>query len=243
MGIPYLPTLIDEFLFSSIKQFQNVNLTKKNVIIDGNSFLYFLYDRIRVKDSSKSMAQRITATQFGYDGWWTEFRNNFKNFKDSCADVYVVFDGFRKSNDHRRTDPDRPSSVRFNDDNDNRPSLIREELLNILHQLQISVHVAPSEADPMIVQMARERQAYIVARDVDYHLYELTQGYVPLPDLTFETLEGRLYHMTDVFPGLSQRSVALWATIIAFDFVDFDVLTVISLFLRNIKGTICRYGL
>jgi hypothetical protein len=230
MGIPYLATLIDEFLFSSTKQFKHVNLAKKNVIIDGNSFLYFLYDRIRVKDSSKSMAQRITATQFGYDGWWTEFRNNLKKFEDNCASVVVVFDGFHKSIDHRRTDPDRPSSVQCNDDNDNRPSLIRDELLNILHQLEISVYVAPNEADPTIVQMARERHAYIVARDVDYHLYELNEGYVPLPDLTFETLEGRLYHMTDVFQGLSQRSVALWATIIGFDFVDFDVLKVISLF-------------
>jgi hypothetical protein len=243
MGIPYLPTFIDKFLFSSTKQFQHVNLKKKNVIIDGNSFMYFLYDHIRMEDSSKSMAQRITATQFGYDGWWKEFQNNLKKFKDNCASVDVVFDGFHKPNDHRRADPDRPSSVRFDDDNDNQPSLIREELLNILHELQISVYVAPSEADPMIVQMARERHAYIVARDVDYHLYELNQGYVPLPNLTFETLEGRLYHITDVFQGLSQRSVALWATIIAFDFVDFDVLQVISLFLRNMKGTICHYGL
>ncbi|CAF1006160.1 unnamed protein product [Adineta steineri] len=177
-----------------------------------------------MEDSSKSMAQRITATQFGYDGCWIEFRNNLKKFKDNCKDVYVVFDGFRKSNDHRRTDPDRHSSVRFDDNNDNRPSLIREELMNILHQLQIMVYVVPSEADPMIVRMARERQAYIVARDVDYHLYKLDQGYVPLPHLKFDTLEGRLYHMADVFQGFTEKSVALWATIIAFDFVNFDVL-------------------
>ncbi|CAF3241716.1 unnamed protein product [Rotaria sp. Silwood2] len=170
------------------------------------------------------MAQRVTATQFGYDGLWKKLRNSLKQFKEKCANVVVVFDGVSKPNEHRRTDPERASSVKFNDDGCVLPALLRDEFLLILHNLEIQVYVSSGEADPTIVKMARKHNAYIVARDSDYYLYEIQKGYVPLPDLALSTLEGQYYHMRDVFQDMTQRSVALWATTIAFDFIDLEVL-------------------
>ncbi|CAF4090645.1 unnamed protein product [Rotaria sp. Silwood2] len=181
------------------------------------------------------MAQRVTATQFGYDGLWEKLRNSLRQFKEQCANVVVVFDGVSKPNERRRSDPERASSVKFDDDDCSLPSLLRDELLLILHNLQIEVYVSPGEADPMIVQMARKHDAYIVARDSDYYLYEIQKGYVPLPDLTLLTLKGQYYCMMDVFPGMTQQSVALWATAIAFDFICLDVLQVLFHFHNYIK--------
>ncbi|CAF4684792.1 unnamed protein product [Rotaria sp. Silwood1] len=170
------------------------------------------------------MVQRVTATQFGYDGLWEKLRNSLKQFKEKCANVVVVFDGVSKPNKHRRVDPERASSVKFNDDGCGLPSLLRDEFLLVLYNLQIQVHVSSGEADPMIVKMARKHDAYIVARDSDYYLYEVKKGYVPLSYLTFPTLDGRYYHMRDVFQGMTQKSVALWATTIAFDFIDLEAI-------------------
>ncbi len=72
------------------------------------------------------------------------------------------------------------------------PSLMYEEFLSILHYLQIPVYVAEGEADPMIVNMAREYDAYIIADDSDYHLYKFDRGYVPLSYFSLDKLEGRL---------------------------------------------------
>jgi hypothetical protein len=227
MGVPFLSTFIDDFLFATKNPSKSVNLTNQNVIIDGYSFFYFIYDQTRNEDQSKSMAQRVTATQFGYDGLWEKLRKSLRQFKENCANVIVVFDGVSKPNKHRRPDPERASSVKFNDDSCGLPSLLRDELSLILHNLKIEIYVSQGEADPIIVQMARKRDAYIVARDSDYYLYEIKRGYVPLPYLELSTLEGQYYHMTDVFQGMTQRSTALWVTTIAFEFISLAVLQVL----------------
>jgi hypothetical protein len=101
-----------------------------------------------------------------------------------------------------------------------------EEFLSILHYLQIPVYVAEGEADPRIVNMAREHDAYIITDDSDYHLYKFDRGYVPLSYFSFDKLEGRLYHMADIFQWMNQEGVALWAIVMTFDFIKFDDLDV-----------------
>jgi hypothetical protein len=141
------------------------------------------------------------------------------------ANVDVVFDGIFESNKHRRPDPKRDSTIQFNNSRSRLPPLLHDQLVSILHDLNIEVHIAPGEADPMIVQMARKRDAYIVVRDSDYFLYGATKGYVPLDTLAFPT--GKYYYMQDVFQDMTQRGVALWATTIAYDFISLNDLQVI----------------
>jgi len=186
---------------------------------------------IKREEKNKSITERITATNLGYDGLSEEFRSILKQFKDKCANVDVVFDGIFESNKHRRTDPKRDSTIQFNNSRSRLPPLLHDQFVSILHDLNIKVHIAPGEADPMIVQMARKRDAYIVARDSDYFLYGDTKGYVPLDKLEFPTLQGEYYYMQDVFQDMTQRGVALWATTIAYDFITLDVLQVIMHFL------------
>ena len=230
MGIPYLTTLINTYLFSKSDPSKSVNLTQKNVIIDGYSLFYFIYYMIEGEDRNKLITERITTTKFAYDGLSEKFRSILKEFKDQCANVDVVFDGIFDSNKHRRPDPKRDSTIQFNNSRSRLPPLLHDQLVSILHDLDIKVHVAPGEADPMIVQMARKRDAYIVAKDSDYFLYGDTKGYVPLGKLAFSTLKGEYYHMQDVFQNMSQRGVALWTTTIAYDFINLDVLQVIRHF-------------
>lgn len=100
--------------------------------------------------------------------------------------------------------------------------------MDVLHQLNINVRIAPGQADPMIVQIATEHNAFIVARDSDYFLYKNTKGYVPLDTLHLSTLQGEFYHMEDVFKDMSQQSVTLWATTITYEIITLDVLQVNS---------------
>jgi hypothetical protein len=179
---------------------------------------------IKREDKDKS------TTEFAYDSLAERFRSILKRFKDNCGKVNVVFDGSFESNRHRRPDPQRDSSVQFINGRSRLPPLLHDQLMSILHDLDIKVRIAPGEADPMIVKMAREHDAYIVARDSDYFLYEATKGYVPLDRLDFPTLQGEYYYMRDVFPDMTQESVALWATTIIYDFVELDDLQVNYIF-------------
>jgi 5'-3' exonuclease len=228
MGPPYFTTFNYGYLFSNRDPSKSVNLTNENVIIDGYSLFYFIYYMIKREDKDKPITEQITTTKFAYDGLSEKFRSILKQFKDNCANVDVVFDGIFESNKHRRPDPKRDSTIQFNNSRSRLPPLLHDQLMSILHDLDIKVHIAPGEADPMIVQMARKRNAYIVARDSDYFLYGDTKGYVPLDTLAFPTLQGRYYYMQDVFQGMTQRGVALWATTIVYDFINLDVLQVIT---------------
>jgi hypothetical protein len=227
MGPPFLTTLSFTYLFSNGDPSKSVNLTNENVIIDGHSLFYYM---IKSKDKDKPITEQITTTKAAYDGLSEEFRKILKEFKDNCANIDVVFDGIFESSKHRRPDPERDSTVQFNNSRRRLPPLLYDQLMGILHDLNIKVHIAPGEADPMIVQMARKRNAYIVARDSDYFLYGDTKGYVPLDKLEFSTLKGKYYYMQDVFQDMTQRGVALWATTIVYDFISLDVLQVIMHF-------------
>jgi 5'-3' exonuclease len=226
MGAPYFTTLIFIYLFSKRDPSKPINLNNKNVIIDGYSLFYFIYYMVKREDKNKSMNERITTTKFGYDGLSERFRSILNQFKDNCANVKVVFDGSFESDKPRRPDPKRDSSVQFNNSRSRLPSLLYSQLMSIIHDLNIEVHIAPGEADPMIVRMARKHDAYIVARDSDYFLYGDTKGYVPLDTLDFPTFQGKYYSMQDVFRNMTQRGVALWATTIIYDFVELDALQV-----------------
>lgn len=225
MGPPYFTTLNYTYLFSNNDPSKSVNLTKKNVIIDGYSFVYFIY--YMTNNENKPIATAL----FEYDGLSENFRNILKQFKDNCANVDVVLDGIFEPNKHRRPAPKRDSTIQFNNSRSHLPPLLCDLFMSILRELNITVHIAPGEADPKIVQMARKYNAYIVARDSDYFLYGDTKGYVPLDALAFPTLEGKYYHMKDVFQGMTQQGVALWAITIVYDFISLDVLQVIMHFL------------
>lgn len=243
MGVPYLKTFIFSYLFSKKDPFKPINLTKKNVIIDGYSLFYYIYYTIIEEDGNKDPTDRITAIKFAYDSLSKKFREYLQKFKNNCANVRIVFDGNYEAKQYRRPDPQRDSSIRFNRNRSRLPALLHDQLMSIVRDLDIEVYIAPGEADPMIVRMARGCDAYIVARDTDYFLYGETKGYVPLDTLTFKTLEGRSYQMQDVFQDMNQESVALWATTIIYDFIKFDVLEVIISFsfLNRISKYCCVY--
>ena len=192
---------------------------------------------IKREDKDKPINEQITTKKFSYDGLSKRFEEILKQFKDQCANIYVVFDGISESNKHRRPDPKRDSAVQFKNGCSRLPLILPDQLISLLHDLKINVRMAPGEADPMVVQMAREHNAYIVARDSDYFLYKNIKGYVPLDKLDLSNLQGQYYRMEDVFPDMSQESVALWATIIGYQFINLDVLQVIRTFssLNNIS--------
>jgi hypothetical protein len=230
MGIPFFSSLIYGYLIQSTDHLKQINLTKKNVIIDGNSFMYFIYKTIVIEDRKKQMNQRLTGTPFGYDGCWKKFRDTLCLFKKKCSTVIVVFDGILKSNPYRRPDPYRPCNSYFVDDEEQKrlPTLLRHQFMNILRELDIDIVVARGEADPLIVGMAQKKTAYIVAYDSDYHLYPLFQGFVSLRYLDLKTLIEPCFRMADVFGRINGKGVALWATLIGNNFVSFDKLQVLS---------------
>lgn len=238
MGIPYFTTLIYQYLFSNNGPTRQVNLTNENVIIDGYSLFYFIYYMIKKEDNNKPINEQITTKKYSYEGLSKRFEEILKEFKTKCAKLMVVFDGISQSNKYRRRDPKRDSTVQFNNGRSRLPRLLHDELIHILHQLNINVHVTPDEADPIIVQMAQKHNAFIVARDSDYFLYNTTKGYVPLDKMELKTLQGTYYRMNDVFKDILQEGIALWATTITYDVIHLDVLQVIHhfrLFKSNIE--------
>ena len=226
MGIPYLTTFIYSHLLSNTNQRKSVKLDNANVIIDGYSLFYFVYNQIEKEKKDKPIDEEY----FIYENFSKDLENILKELKQRCANVIVVFDGICQSKQYRRDDPKRDSSVQFSNGQSQLPSLFHDQLITILRQLEIPVRTAPGEADPFIVRMAIERQAFIIARDSDYFLYQTIKGYVPLDTLDLSTLQGEYFHMRDVFPDMTRESVALWATTITYNFIDLHSLKVYSTF-------------
>ncbi len=106
MRIPFFPTLVYEYLIESIDNLKQINLANKDVIIDGNSFMYYIYNEIVKEDKKKEMLKRLTGTPFGYDGCWKIFHDILVLFKQKCSTVIVVSDGIFKSNSDRRRNLD-----------------------------------------------------------------------------------------------------------------------------------------
>ena len=185
--------------------------------------MYFIYDQILKNDRRKSRNQCLSHKSFDYSGYWKYLRQTLNVFKKECSSVLVVFDGVFKRNANRRPDPERTSGIcfsGFNVDQNQLPSLFRDAFIDSLRDLNIEVIVARGEADPMIVRLAQDRNAYIVAADTDYHLHDLPRGYTPLKFLDLRRLQGILYRMNDVFEGVDAKGVALWASFIKYDYVS-----------------------
>ncbi|MCC7159925.1 MAG: hypothetical protein IT281_10370 [Ignavibacteria bacterium] len=206
-----------------------MNLKDQSIIIDANSFIYFIYNEILNGDKLQYGNQVLTATPFNYDGYWDFSKKVLNKLKQDCFEVLVVFDGVFKRNANRRPDPERASSLHVNGSNgcqNQLPLLFRRGFIDILGELDIGVNVARGEADPMIVRLAQDRKAYVVAADSDYHLYDLPLGYVPLQFLNLNSIKGSLYQLNDVFTGMDTGGVALWASLIKYNFVKLTELQV-----------------
>ncbi|CAF4429189.1 unnamed protein product [Rotaria socialis] len=222
MGPHYAHTFFYKYLTELNNHATRVNLKDQSIIIDANSFMYFIYNEILNDDKHKNRNQILTTIPFNYDGYWDYSKQVLNKFKQDCSDVLVVFDGVFKRNANRRPDPERASSLHvteFNGYQNQLPLLFRRGFIDILRELDIGVNVARGEADPMIVRLAQDRNAYVVAADSDYHLYDLPQGYVPLYFLKLKALKGSLYQLDDVFTGMDAKGVALWASLIKYNFV------------------------
>ncbi|CAF1080427.1 unnamed protein product [Rotaria sp. Silwood1] len=143
-------------------------------------------------------------------------------FKNECSHVIVVFYGVFKRNANRRPDSERTSSIRFiefNASQNQLPPLFRRRFIDNLRELDIDIIVARGDADPMIVGLAQDHDAYVVAADTYYHLYDLPRSYVPLKFLNLQRLKEPLYRMNDVFAAMDSSSVALRASLVKYDFV------------------------
>ncbi|CAM4824738.1 unnamed protein product [Rotaria magnacalcarata] len=223
MGPHYAHTFFYKYLTKLNGHATQVNLKRQSIIIDANSFMYFIYNEILNGDKPKTRNQVLTAIPFNYDGYWDYSKEVLNKFKQDCSHVVVVFDGVFKRNANRRPDPERASSLHvteFNGCQSRLPLLFRHGFIDILRELDIGVIMARGEADPMIVRLAQDRNAYVVAADSDYHLYDLPQGYVPLYFLELKALKGSLYQLDDVFRGMDASGVALWASFIKYNFVE-----------------------
>ncbi|CAF3973909.1 unnamed protein product [Rotaria sp. Silwood1] len=222
MGPHYLHTFGYNYL-APPQSHRRINLKRQSIIIDANSFMYFIYDQILNEAERDNRNHDSTNTLFDYNGYWDYLREVLIKFKNNCSSVLVVFDGVYKKNANRRPDPQRTSSsryVEFNNKQNQLPSLFRHVFIDNLREMDIELYVARGEADPMIVQLAQDRGAYIVAADSDYNLYELSMGYVPLKFFNLKRLEGPLYQLKDFFTGMDARDVGLWASLIKYEFVD-----------------------
>jgi len=216
MGITYFTTFIFEYLLKNKIRHKLINLLNENVIIDGYSLFYYICYKLNQEDQDKLKKNIIP------DGLSEDFRRMAKQFKENCANVRVIFDGCFERNEYRRANPTRDSTIQFKNNRTRLPPFLHDLLMNILHELNIDVQIAPGEADPMIVRKANEHNAYIIARDSDYFLYETNKGYISLELLDMDKLEGPCYHMQDVFTNMIQPGVALWATTITYKFISFD---------------------
>ena len=229
MGIPYLPTLIYKYAVRRIFSTTPVNLADESVIIDGNAAMYFIYDKVVADDKTRAKKDQLTKTPFAHDGYREMIRELFLPMREKCESVTFVFDGVYERHPRRRQDPERTISTCSASPNGCRnrlPLLFKHQLENVLKELGVELIVARGEADPMIVALAKERNAYVISDDSDYLLYEFNRGYVPLRSLNFKELRGPRYRMENVFRDMDARAVALWASLIGYDFVSFEDLQV-----------------
>ena len=229
MGYGYFCTFVYKYLAPPKHHGNWIELKRRRIIVDANSFLFYIYDQILQEPERKQLNEaRLTNTSFMKKSYWKEIENFFSKLgKDS--NVTVVFDGIFKSHKDKRPDPHRYSSERFSAllrEQNQLPVLFREQFMSILGKLKIDVRVARGEADPMVASLAKQEGACVLAWDSDYHLYDLPEGYVPLRHLDRDKLHGPLYRMRDVFSELDASGAGLFAAVVGYDYISFEQLEV-----------------
>ena len=233
MGIPYFTTCVYKFLAPQESHPNAVNLQGGSIVIDANSFKYDIYDRAMEGNRAANAYPNSSKSQLRHESFFNQLDEALRHLKNKCKDLVVVFDGVYGRAKHKRPDPKRRGTIRFDElqGRENQlPSLFHFKFQNILRDLKIPILVARGEADAMIAELANMRDAYVLAGDSDYHLYDLKKGYVPLRFLNRRELQGLLYQRQDIFPSMDQDGVALWESMIIYDFVDLEKLEVRVIF-------------
>ena len=140
MGPHYLHTFAYFYLASHKHHVKQVDLKDQPIIIDANSFMYFVYDQLLNEEKGTDKRQLSGNIPFDYDGYWRVLYNMLTKFKEKCSQVYVVFDGVFNRNANRRPDPERTSSLRFAEFNAHQkqlPILFLHQIFWVLDYLEV----------------------------------------------------------------------------------------------------------
>ncbi|CAF1229158.1 unnamed protein product [Didymodactylos carnosus] len=208
MGVPFFTTYVDGYLNIYVP----IELTGKNIIIDGTSLCYEMCRQI---NGGKNTAHR----SIDYNEYKREyFRPLFHLLKEKCKSIVVVFDGIVT----KKRDYLRKIDYQIRTENNKPPILLINVIKSVLNELNIRYQVAIGEGDETCVVLANKEDAFILASDSDYYFHNLKKGYIPFKHLDTGSLKGKVYHAFKLSKNI--HNLALLAVLQGYNFLDHETI-------------------
>ncbi|XP_076743178.1 single-strand DNA endonuclease ASTE1-like [Maylandia zebra] len=188
MEVSTLKKMIDDLCL-----YEEVNIEKTGLIIDGAALYYSLY-----YTSDPKLDQRCGGD---YPGFKDEVCNFFKTLQDCEVTPYVFLDGgsgpekrehlvsrlkhkLEKAKTVAETEPDAaPQGCNV------LPPLVKDVFIEILKEKDIEFKQCLGEADPVIVSAANQKQCAVLSIDKDFYIFDLCKGFLHLDNFEWKSKE------------------------------------------------------
>ncbi|KAI9307215.1 hypothetical protein BJ944DRAFT_286400 [Cunninghamella echinulata] len=211
MGIHGLTSFMTNNSKLGVDHFWNLNNSKKNndhLIFDGNAFVFYYAFKFRkhwthggqYNDFAKIISLLINKLQnfgfqliFLFDGALPEAKENtrLKRYKGYIEKLSAVLNNLSQIDTSNKQNPSAAinNGPQYNRDLYIIPPLTIEVCIQTLRELDVTVMISSEEADGLVVQLAQEKNGYIISLDSDMYIYPHSgKGYIPLDSLKIPTI-------------------------------------------------------
>ncbi|XP_026030396.1 protein asteroid homolog 1-like [Astatotilapia calliptera] len=187
MEVSTLKKMIDDLCL-----YEEVNIEKTGLIIDGAALYYSLY-----YTSDPKLDQRCGGD---YPGFKDEVCNFFKTLQDCEVTPYIFLDGGSDPDKHktlvyRRKDTEekaktiattKPEDVVLKGCNV-LPPLVKDVFIEILKEKGIEFKQCLGEADPEVVSDANQKQCPVLSIDKDFYIFDVHKGFLHLDNFEWKS--------------------------------------------------------
>uniref|UniRef100_A0A3P8Q7P7 Asteroid domain-containing protein n=1 Tax=Astatotilapia calliptera TaxID=8154 RepID=A0A3P8Q7P7_ASTCA len=186
MEVSTLKKMIDDLCL-----YEEVNIEKTGLIIDGAALYYSLY-----YTSDPKLDQRCGGD---YPGFKDEVCNFFKTLQDCEVTPYIFLDGGSDPDKHktlvyRRKDTEEKAKTIATTKPEDvvpkgcnvLPPLVKDVFIEILKEKGIEFKQCLGEADPEVVSDANQKQCPVLSIDKDFYIFDLCKGFLHLDNFEWK---------------------------------------------------------
>uniref|UniRef100_A0A3Q0S7Q1 Uncharacterized protein n=1 Tax=Amphilophus citrinellus TaxID=61819 RepID=A0A3Q0S7Q1_AMPCI len=189
MGILKLQKLIND-----LSLYEEVNIGKTGIIVDGNALYYSLYYK-----SDPKLDQRCGGD---YPGFKDEVCKFFQTLQDCEVTPYVILDGGSGSEKQKTLRSRLKWKVKYGkkiaeskpgdtlpEGCNVLPPLVKDVFIEVLKEKGIAFKQCLGEADPEVVSAANLNQCAVLSIDADFCIYDLHKGFLHLHNFEWKRKE------------------------------------------------------
>ncbi|GAA5800785.1 hypothetical protein HPULCUR_006223 [Helicostylum pulchrum] len=216
-------------------------------IFDGNAFVYHIAYENRtdwthggqyatvakvVEDMVETLRKAGIQMTFLFDGSLPQdkMETRIKRHKSYIERSISTYWNLKQINTSNKNEEQRQNGIQYYGDLFLIPPMTLEVIIQTLRELDVEVKICQGEADSEVVELAAEKNGYVVSQDSDMHVYpNIGKGYIPFELLNIptqgENISAGVFHpekLTSLL-NLKPSLLPLFGTLLGNDYLDSDI--------------------